>query len=346
MKCLPTILDAIGNTPLVHLRKISDELGIHVCAKLEGLNPGGSAKDRIAKYIIETAEAEGVITSGSTIVEATSGNTGFSLAMVAAVKGYRCICTTTDKSSIEKVNQLKVLGAEVEICPASVSSDDPRSYYSRAQSIADSIPEGIYINQYFNLANQLAHYYTTGPELWKQTGGDLTHFISPASTGGTISGTARYLKEQNKDIKIIAVDAYGSVLKKYFETGEIDPKEAYSYRIEGLGKKLIPGNLDFDLIDEFVKATDEDAAYKARELARKEGIFAGYTSGATVSALYKIASKLPKDSRVVIMLSDHGSKYLSKIYSDEWMKDQGFLLEQNIKPSNGKQSQSKATQNA
>jgi cystathionine beta-synthase len=346
MKCLPNILDAIGNTPLVHLRKLSAELGIHVCAKLEGLNPGGSAKDRIAKYIIETAEAEGIITPETTIVEATSGNTGFSLAMVAAVKGYRCICTTTDKSSIEKVNQLRVLGAEVEICPASVSSEDPRSYYSRAQAIADSIPGGIYINQYFNLSNQLAHYHTTGPELWKQTDGNMTHFIAPASTGGTISGTARYLKERNKDIKIIAVDAYGSVLTKYFETGEIDPNEAYSYRIEGLGKKLIPGNLDFDLIDEFVKATDEDAAFKARELARKEGIFAGYTSGATISALYKVASKLPKDARVVVMLSDHGSKYLSKIYSDDWMREQGFMPEKKLKPSNGTQTPSKAPQNA
>lgn len=346
MKCLPTILDAIGNTPLVHLKRLSEELGIHICAKIEGLNPGGSAKDRIAKYIVETAEAEGIITSDTTIVEATSGNTGFSLAMVAAVKGYRCICTTTDKSSEEKISQLRILGAEVEVCPASVSSDDPRSYYSRAQAIADSIPGGIYINQYFNLSNQLAHYHTTGPELWKQTGGDLTHFIAPASTGGTISGTARYLKEQNKDIKIIAVDAYGSVLKKYFETGEIDPNEAYSYRIEGLGKKLIPGNLDFDLIDEFVKATDEDAAFKARELARKEGIFAGYTSGATISALYKIAAKLPKNARVVVMLSDHGSKYLSKIYSDQWMTDQGFLPNQKHDQLNGKHKHSKSPQNA
>lgn len=324
---------------MVHLNAISEELGLHVCAKIEGLNPGLSAKDRIAKFIIEKAEAEGIIGPGSTIVEATSGNTGFSLAMVAAVKGYRCICTTTDKSAREKVDQLRIMGAEVEICPASAKADDPRSYYSRARDIAASIPGGVYINQYFNLSNQQAHYHTTGPEIWKQSNGEITHLIAPASTGGTISGTAMYLKEQNKDIKVIAVDAYGSVLKKYAETGILDPAEAYSYHIEGVGKKIIPGNIAFDFIDEFVKASDKESALRARELARKEGIFAGYSSGATICALYKIADKLPADARVVVILSDHGSKYLSKIYNDQWMMEQGFLEPTSAKKVNGNHAQ-------
>lgn len=326
MKCIPTILDAVGNTPMVHLRRISEELGIQVCAKLEGLNPGLSAKDRIAKFIIEKAESEGLISPDSTtIVEATSGNTGFSLAMVAAVKGYKCICTTTDKSTNEKINQLRIMGAQVEICPASVKAEDPRSYYSRARDIAESIDGGVYINQYFNLANQEAHYASTGPEIWAQSSGQVTHLIAPASTGGTISGTAKFLKEQNSEIKIIAVDAYGSVLKKYHETGVVDPNEAYTYNIEGVGKKIIPGNINFDLIDEFVKVSDKDSALRARELARKEGIFAGYSSGATIAALYKISQSLDANARIVLVLSDHGSKYLSKIYNDEWMIEQGFL---------------------
>lgn len=335
MKCISSILEAIGNTPMVHLSHISKELGIKVCAKIEGLNPGLSAKDRIAKFIIEQAEAEGLIGPNTTIVEATSGNTGFSLAMVAAVKGYRCICTTTDKSADEKINQLRIMGAEVEVCPASVSAEDPRSYYSRARDIAASIPGGIYINQYFNLANQKAHYHTTGPEIWEQSQGQLTHLIAPASTGGTISGTGQFLKEMNPDIRIIGVDAYGSVLKKYAETGILDPAEAYSYHIEGVGKKIIPGNIDFGVIDEFVKATDKDSALCARQLARTEGIFAGYSSGATLSALYSIAGQLPNNSRVVLILSDHGSKYLSKIYNDAWMIEQGFLDKEQGKAPNG-----------
>ena len=340
MNCLNSILDTIGRTPMVHLRHISEELGLEVCAKIEGLNPGLSAKDRIAKYMVERMEEDGIIGPGSTIVEATSGNTGFSLAMVAAVKGYRCICTTTDNSAHEKVDQLKILGAEVEICPASAPAEDPRSYYSRARDIAASIPGGVYINQYFNLGNQEAHYHTTGPEIWQQCGGKLTHLISPASTGGTITGTAKYLKEQNPDVKVIAVDAYGSILKKYAETGIVDPNEAYSYLIEGVGKKLIPGNIGFEYIDEFVKATDKESALRARELARKEGIFAGYSSGATLCALYTIADQLPKDARVVLILSDHGSKYLSKIYNDQWMIDHGFMENPSNKKLNGRQTQS------
>jgi cystathionine beta-synthase len=325
MKRYKSILEAIGNTPLIHLNRISKELGLHVYAKWEGLNPGLSAKDRIAVYIIEQAENKGLLSPDSTLVEATSGNTGFSLAMVAAVKGYRCICTTTDKSSTEKIAQLKLLGAEVEICPANVPADNPQSYYSRARDIAASIEGGVYINQYFNKLNRDAHYHTTGPEIWDQMDGEITHLIAPASTGGTISGTGQFLKEKNPAIRLIAADAYGSVLKKYHETGELDPEEAYSYLIEGLGKKIIPGNINFDLIDQFVKVTDKDSALKARHLAAKEGILAGYTSGAVLSVLYQLADSFENSDQIVLLLSDHGTKYLSKIYNDNWMIEQGFL---------------------
>ena len=324
-KWATSILDAIGNTPLIHLQRLSSEFGCTVLGKAEYLNPGLSAKDRIAVEAIDQAEKGGGIRPGGTIIEATSGNTGFSLAMVCIQKGYKCILTTTDKSANEKVDQMRALGAEVIICPAKVASTDPKSYYSVAEQLNDEIPNSIYINQYFNKANADAHYKTTGPEIWNQTGGRISHYFAACGSGGTISGTARYLKEQNPQIKVIGVDAYGSVLQKYHETGELDMSEAYSYLLEGVGKKIIPGNVNFGLIDRFVKVEDRASAFQALKLTREEGIFAGYSCGAVVQALYEYREGFHPDDIVVVLLPDHGSKYMSKIYSEEWMRDQGFI---------------------
>jgi cystathionine beta-synthase len=321
------ILELIGNTPIVKLNTITSKLKGNFYAKMEAFNPGHSSKDRVAAYIIEEAERKGILTPGSTIIETTSGNTGFSIAMVSIIKGYECILAVSSKSSKDKIDMLRSMGAKVYVCPAHVSADDPRSYYQVAKRLHEETNGSIYINQYFNELNINAHYKTTGPEIWKQTNGAITHLVACSGTGGTISGTARYLKEQNPNIKVIGVDAFGSVLKKYHETREFDSKEIYPYRIEGLGKNLIPAATDFDVIDEFIKVTDEESAHTAREIAKTEGMFVGYTSGAAVQAVKQLGAKgeFDADSNVVIIFPDHGSRYMSKIYSDKWMEDQGFF---------------------
>ena len=321
------ISELIGNTPLVKLNRIAEGLTGNFYAKVEAFNPGHSAKDRIAVHIIDEAERKGILKPGSTIIETTSGNTGFSIAMVSIIRGYDCILAVSSKSSPDKIDMLRSMGAKVYVCPAHVSADDPRSYYEVAKRLHRETKDSIYINQYFNILNSEAHYKSTGPEIWKQTNGNITHLIACSGTGGTISGTARYLKEQNDAVKIIAVDAYGSVLKKYHETGELDTNEIYPYRIEGLGKNLIPGATDFACIDEFIKVTDEESAHTAREISKTEGIFAGYTCGAVMQATRQLNDlrEFSKDSNVVLIFPDHGSRYMSKIYSDEWMEDQGFL---------------------
>ncbi len=321
------ILELIGNTPLVKLNKVAEQLTGNFYAKVEGFNPGHSSKDRIAIHIIEEAERKGILKKGDTIVETTSGNTGFSIAMVSIVKGYNCILAVSSKSSQDKIDMLRSMGAKVYVCPAHVSADDPRSYYEVAKRLHEETEGSIYINQYFNELNIDAHYSTTGPEIWKQTNGHITHLIACSGTGGTISGTARFLKEQNPGIKVVGVDAYGSVIKKYHETGKVDSKEIYPYRIEGLGKNLIPEATDFKIIDEFIKVTDEESAHMAREISRSEGIFVGYTSGAALQAVKQLDAlgEFTENSNVVIIFPDHGSRYMSKVYSDEWMEAQGFV---------------------
>ncbi|MET1259203.1 cysteine synthase family protein [Flagellimonas sp. DF-77] len=326
-----SILELVGNTPLVKLNKIAATLSGNFYAKLEAFNPGHSAKDRIAVHIIEEAERKGLLNADSTIIETTSGNTGFSLAMASMVKGYRCILAVSSKSSPDKIDMLRAMGAEVYVCPAHVSAEDPRSYYEVAKRLHSETPGSIYINQYFNELNIEAHYRTTGPEIWKQTNGRITHLVACSGTGGTISGTARFLKEQNPDIKVLGVDAYGSVLKKYHETGEFDQEEIYPYRIEGLGKNLIPKATDFNTIDRYIKVTDAESAHMARKLAHSEGMFVGYTSGAAMQAVmqYQTEGEFDKHSEVVVIFPDHGSRYMSKVYSNEWMENQGFFNESN-----------------
>jgi cystathionine beta-synthase len=322
-----TILDHIGNTPLIKLNKITKNLTGNFYVKYEGFNPGHSMKDRISLHIIEEAERQGLLKEGSTVIETTSGNTGFSMALVSIIKGYKCVLAVSSKASIGKINMLKAMGAKVYVCPAHVKADDPRSYYQVAKRLHEETANSIYINQYFNQLNIDAHYNTTGPEIWEQTNGEITHLVAASGTGGTISGVSRYLKEQNQDIKVLGVDAYGSILKKFHETGEFDHKEIYPYRIEGLGKNLIPSATDFDVIDMFEKVTDEAAAHKARELTITEGLFTGYTSGAVLQAAVQYAEKgmFDEKSNVVLILPDHGSRYMEKIYSDEWMREQGFF---------------------
>ena len=321
------ILKLIGDTPLVKLNRIVENFEGNYYAKLEAFNPGHSNKDRIAYHIIEEAEKSGLLKPGSTIIETTSGNTGFSLAMVSMIKGYNCILAVSSKSSRDKINMLSAMGAQVHVCPANVPADDSRSYYEVAKRLHNEIKDSIYINQYFNELNINAHYRTTGPEIWKQTNGKITHLVACSGTGGTISGSAKYLKEQNPSIKIIGVDAYGSILKKYHETKEFDPNEIYPYRIEGLGKNLIPSATDFESIDRFVKVTDEDSAHTARKVTRSEGIFVGYTSGAAMQAVIQLSQEkyFSKADEIVVMFPDHGSRYMSKIYSEEWMEQQGFF---------------------
>ena len=324
---VPNLLALIGNTPLVRLNKIVEGFQGEYFAKWEAYNPGHSNKDRIALHILEEAERQGLVKQNMTIIETTSGNTGFSLAMVSMVKGYDCILAVSSKSSEDKINMLRSMGAKVYVCPANVKADDPRSYYQVAKRLHQETNNSIYINQYFNELNTQAHYTTTGPEIWEQTNGAVTHLVACSGTGGTISGSARFLKEQNPNVRIIGVDAYGSVLKKYHETQELDPKEIYPYRIEGLGKNLIPSATDFDVIDKFVKVSDEDSAHTARETTKKEGMFVGYTSGAVVQAIkqLQVMGEFDQNSKVVAIFPDHGSRYMSKIYSDQWMKEQGFF---------------------
>ncbi len=320
------LLELVGNTPMVKIDKLTKDFSGTFLAKLESANPGHSSKDRIALHIVESAEKKGILKPGDTIIETTSGNTGFSLAMVSLIKGYQCILAVSSKSSNDKIDMLKAMGAKVYVCPANVAADDPRSYYEVAKRLHSEIKGSIYINQYFNDLNAEAHYLSTGPEIWNQTNGKITHLIVCSGTGGTISGTAKYLKEKNPSIKIIGVDAYGSVLKKYHETGEFDENEIYPYRIEGLGKNLIPSVTDFKIIDKYIKVSDEDSAHSAREIVKSEGIFAGYTSGAAFQAVKQLSidNEFTESDLIVVIFPDHGSRYLSKIYSDKWMENQGF----------------------
>ncbi|PZD79330.1 PLP-dependent cysteine synthase family protein [Mesonia sp. K7] len=330
-KVYNNVLQLIGNTPLIKLNQITQNFDGEFLAKVEAFNPGHSTKDRIALYIIEEAERKGILKPGSTIIETTSGNTGFSIAMVSIIKGYECILAVSSKSSADKIDMLKTMGAKVYVCPAHVSADDSRSYYQVAKRLHQEIKGSVYINQYFNELNIDAHYNTTGPEIWEQTQGEITHLVACSGTGGTISGTARYLKEKNPNIKVIGIDAYGSVLKKYHETREFDAEEIYPYRIEGLGKNLIPTATDFDAIDKFIKVTDEESAHTARELAKTEGLFVGYTSGAAFQGIKQLEAQgeFDKNSKVVVIFPDHGSRYMSKIFSDKWMHEQGFSDSEN-----------------
>jgi cystathionine beta-synthase len=325
MQICNTILDAIGNTPLVKLNKVTSDVPAMVLAKVETFNPGNSIKDRMALKMIEDAEQSGKLKPGGTIIEGTSGNTGMGLAIAAIVKGYKCIFTTTDKQSVEKVNALKAYGAEVIVCPTNVEPEDPRSYYSVAARLSREIENSFYPNQYDNLSNRQAHYEQTGPEIWKQTEGKITHLVVGAGTGGTVTGTAMFLKEKNPNIQIWAVDTYGSALKKYHETGVLDQNEIYPYVTEGIGEDFIPKNYDFSMIDHFEKVTDRDGALMTREICRQEGIWVGYSAGTAVSAIKQLKDKLTKDDVVVVIFHDHGTRYLAKIFNDEWMRKMGYF---------------------
>lgn len=319
------ILETIGNTPLVKLNKVAHGIPALVLAKVETFNPGHSIKDRMALKMVEDAEKAGKITPGGTIIECTSGNTGMGVALAACVKGYKCIFTTSDKQSKEKIDILKAVGAEVIVCPTNVEPTDPRSYYSVAEKLSNEIPNSVWLNQYDNPSNAIAHYESTGPEIWEQTGGKITHLIVGVGTGGTISGTAKYLKEQNPNVKIWGVDTYGSVFKKYHETGEFDEKEIYPYITEGIGEDILPKNVNFDVIDHFEKVSDKDGAVMARRLAREEGLLLGYSCGSAMAGLHQLKDKLTKDDVVVIIFHDHGSRYIGKVYNDDWMRERGFL---------------------
>lgn len=325
MQYANNILETIGNTPLVKLNKITADVKGLVLAKVESFNPGNSVKDRMALKMIEDAEADGRLKPGGTIVEGTSGNTGTGLALAAIIKGYKLICVSTDKQSKEKFDVLRALGAEVVVCPTNVSPDDPRSYYSTSKRIGAETPNAWYVNQYENPSNALAHYEQTGPEIWEQTKGKITHFVVGVGTGGTISGVAKYLKERNPAIKIWGIDTYGSVFKKYHETGIFDENEIYPYITEGIGEDILPGNVDFSLIDHFEKVTDKDAAIYTRRLAREEGIFAGNSCGAAVKGLLQLKNNFNENDVVVVLLHDSGSRYIGKMYNDEWMKEQNFI---------------------
>lgn len=319
------ILEVIGDTPMIKINKIAKDIPALVLVKLETTNPGHSIKDRMALKMLEDAEKRGDIKPGGTIIECTSGNTGMGLAIAACVKGYKSIFTTSDKQSKEKFDLLKAMGSEVIVCPTNVEPTDPRSYYSVAEKLSKEIPNSFWCNQYDNLSNRQAHYESTGPEIWEQTEGKITHMVVGVGTGGTISGTARYLKEQNKDIKIIGIDTYGSVFKKYHETGVFDEKEIYPYITEGIGEDILPKNVDFSLIDHFEKVTDKDGALMCRRLAKEEGILLGYSAGSAFAGLLQIKDQLTKDDVVVVVIHDHGSRYVGKIYNDDWMRERGFL---------------------
>ncbi|MBS1566176.1 MAG: pyridoxal-phosphate dependent enzyme, partial [Bacteroidetes bacterium] len=319
------ILETIGHTPLIKLNKITRDIPALVLAKVDYFNPGNSIKDRMAVKMIEVAEKEGKLKPGGTIIECTSGNTGMGLALAACVKGYKCIFTTTDKQSKEKMDILKAVGAEVIVCPTNVEPDDPRSYYSIARRLAKEIPNSFHCNQYDNLANRLAHYETTGPEIWQQTDGKITHLVCTAGTGGTVTGTAMYLKEKNPNIQIWAIDVYGSLLTKYFRTGEIDMNEVHPYVSEGFGEDFVPQNYDMSVIDHFEQVTDKDGAVMARRIAKEEGLFCGYSAGSCLQGLMQLKQRLKKDDVVVCIFHDHGSRYVAKIYNDQWMMERGFL---------------------
>lgn len=320
-----SILETIGNTPLVRLKKVVSEVPALVLGKIETFNPGHSIKDRMALKMVEDAEKNGLLKPGGTIIECTSGNTGMGLAIAGAVKGYKCIFTTNDKQSKEKIDILKALGAEVVVCPTNVSADDPRSYYSVAEKISKETPNSYWFNQYDNPSNTQAHFESTGPEIWEQTEGKITHLVVGVGTGGTISGTAKYLKSKNPDIKVWGVDTYGSVFKKYHETGEFDENEIYPYITEGIGEDILPKNVDFSVIDLFEKVTDKDGAVMARRIAAEEGILLGYSAGSAIAGLNQLKDHLTKDDVVVVVFHDHGSRYVGKIFNDDWMRERGFL---------------------
>jgi cystathionine beta-synthase len=324
MKICNNILEAIGNTPMVRLNKIIGDTPATVLAKVETFNPGNSIKDRMALKMIEDAEKAGLIKPGGTIIEGTSGNTGMGLAIAAIVKGYKCIFTTTDKQSKEKVDALRAFGAEVIVCPTNVEPEDPNSYYSVAKRLNKEIENSFYPNQYDNLSNRTAHYEQTGPEIWEQTEGKITHLVVGSGTGGTITGTGMYLKEKNPNIKIWGIDTYGSALKKFHETGVIDQNEIHSYVTEGIGEDFIPENYDFSIIDHFEKVTDKDAAVYTRDICLQEGIWVGNSAGAAVAGLVQLKDKLTKDDVVVIIFHDHGSRYIGKMFNPEWMRKMGY----------------------
>ncbi|MBJ59930.1 MAG: cystathionine beta-synthase [Flavobacteriales bacterium] len=318
------IIETIGNTPMVKLNKVIETKAL-ILAKLESFNPGHSTKDRMALKMIEEAEKSGLLKKGGTVIEGTSGNTGMGLALACIQRGYKLICTISDKQSKEKMDILKAMGAEVYVCPTNVKPEHPESYYSVAKRLNKEIPNSFYPNQYDNLSNRLAHYESTGPEIWEQTDGKITHFVVGVGTGGTISGIAKYLKEKNPNIKIWGIDSYGSVYKKYHETGEFDENEIYSYITEGIGEDILPANVDFDLIDHFEKVTDKDGAIYARRLAKEEGIFAGYSCGSAIAGINQLKDNLNEKDVLVVLLHDHGSRYVGKIFNDDWMKKQNFI---------------------
>lgn len=319
------ILETIGNTPLIRLNKLTKDLPCTVLAKVEYFNPGNSIKDRMALKMVEVAEKEGKLKPGGTIIECTSGNTGMGLALAAVVKGYKCIFTTTDKQSKEKIDILKALGAEVIVCPTNVEPEDPRSYYSIARRLAKEIPNSFHANQYDNLANRQAHYETTGPEIWRQTDGKVTHLVVATGTGGTVTGTAMFLKEKNPKIQVWAMDPYGSLLTKYFRTGEVDMNEVHPYISEGIGEDFVPQNYAMQYVDVFEQVTDKEAAIMARRIAKEEGLFCGYSAGTAIQGLLQLKDLLKKDDLVVVILHDHGSRYVGKVYNDQWMMERGFL---------------------
>jgi cystathionine beta-synthase len=327
MNYAKNILETIGNTPLVKLNKIVDEVDALVLAKIETFNPGNSVKDRMAVKMIEDAEESGLLKPGGTIIEGTSGNTGMGLAIVANIKGYKCIFVMADKQSKEKIDILRAVGAEVVVCPTHVKPDDPRSYYSVSKQLSEETPNSWYVNQYDNLANTEAHYESTGPEIWDQTDGKITHFVVGVGTGGTISGVGKYLKEKNPNIKIWGIDSYGSVFKKYHETGIFDQNEIYSYITEGIGEDILPKNVNFEIIDGFEKVTDKDAAVYTRKLALEESIFVGNSAGAAIKGLLQLKNEFKPNDVVVVLFHDHGSRYVGKMFNDDWMRERGFLEE-------------------
>ena len=326
-----SIIETIGNTPMIKLNRLAHGIAGTILVKVEYFNPGNSTKDRMALKMVEDAEKAGFLKPGGTLIEGTSGNTGMGLALTAIARGYKCIFTMADKQSQEKIDILKAVGAEVIVCPTNVEPDDPRSYYSVARKLNKEIPNSYYPNQYDNLSNTAAHYETTGPEIWKQSAGKITHYAATVGTGGSMCGTARFLKEQKPGIKTVGIDTYGSVFKKYKETGIFDRNEIYPYLTEGFGEDILPKNVDFDVIDQFIKVTDKDGAIMARRLSKEEGLFVGWSSGSAMhGALEYARENLKKDDIMVVLLPDHGTRYLNKVYNDNWMKDHGFLEERNF----------------
>ena len=333
MKVFNNILETIGNTPLVRLNKVVAGVNATVLAKVETTNPGNSVKDRMALKMVEDAEKAGLLKPGGTLIEGTSGNTGMGLALACIIKGYKLICVLNDKQSKEKMDILRAVGADVVVCPTAVEPTDPRSYYSVSKRLATEIPNSWYVNQYDNLSNRQAHYESTGPEIWEQTEGKITHFVVGVGTGGTISGVGKYLKEKNPNIKIWGIDTYGSVFKKYKETGIFDENEIYPYITEGIGEDILPANVDFDIIDLFEKVTDKDAAVYTRRLAREEGIFVRNSAGSAIKGLIQLKDQLKPEDVVVVLFHDHGSRYIGKIFNDDWMRERGFLEEEMVTAS-------------